>query len=373
MLAGDDNIFASDRHQAGDLIFTSGEDLNIQSQWLRDGARLHFYHSHDVYADHPAENANTYGVEGSFQFDVTEGGALDLDAGLVQQPQKRNSAQADSQLLGRPVYNTIPVSAAYNQDWGRWHNHTEVGIVQTAYISQVDAARNAIQARYHDRLSFALTGDTWSFLQISYSTQDWRLNGYLRNFDTLTAIAGINVQLAEVVDAELGAGVLRQHYLYGGFSDLVTPTFTGHVTWNIRPLTTLSASVNQSVTGLETFCGNSPATLACAVPRGGLLSGGGNQRGALEVTSAEIGIQHEFWHNILGEARFLFEQDRFDPVDLVDRNYSVDLGARFLLNQNMEVDASYVLHVRSANQDILLYNSGAYQSNTASLTLKAAL
>ena len=99
----------------------------------------------------------------------------------------------------------------------------------------------------------------------------------------------------------------------------------------------------------------------------------GNQRGALEVTSAEVGVQHEFWHNILGQARFRFEQDKFDPVDLVDRNYSVDLGARFLLNQNMELDMSYVLNTRTANQNIFLYNSGPYQANAVSLTLKAAL
>ena len=370
-LAGDDNIFVSDRHLAGDLIFTNGEDLNVQSQWLRDGAQLNFHHAHDVYANHPAENANTYGVDGNFRFDVGAEGFLELDAGFLQQPQKRNSAQADSQSLSRPIYNTIPVFASYTQDLGRWHNEMKIEISRTAYISQTDAARNAIQSRFHDRVSFALTGSVWTFLEISYATQDWRLNPALRNFDTLTALAGLQVQLTDVVDAELGAGVLRQHYLFADFGDLIEPTFSAHLTWNIRPLTTLSASANQTVTGLETFCDHTPGNPACAASPG--LSLAGNLRGALEVTSAQVGLQHEFWHDILGEVRFRFEQDRFDPVDLVDRNYSAILGARFLLNQNLEVDASYVLNTRTANQDILLYNSGAYQASTVSLTLKAAL
>ena len=368
ILAGDDNIFASDKRQASDLIFTNGEELAIQSQWSRNGAQLRLYHSHDLYADHPAENANTYGVEGSFRFDIAKGGVLEINTGFVQQPQKRNSTQADSLSLARRVYNTMPAIAGYAQDWGRWHNHLEAGLTQTAYISNVDAARSAIQSHYSDRLSFALTGDAWPFLQVSYSTQNWRLNGPLRNFDTLTAIAGMSVQLTDVVDAELGGGVLRQHYVFPGFQDLVTPTFSGHLTWNIRPLTSLSASASQAVTGLESFCGTGLGNPACSSP-----SINGNQRGALEVTSAKIEIQHEFWHDILGEARFRFEQDKFDPVDLTDRNYSVNLGARFLLNRNMELDISYIFNTRTANQNILLYNSGAYLSNTVSMTLKAAM
>ena len=370
-LAGDDNIFVSGKNPGGDLIFTSSEDLNLQSQWLRDSAQLNLHHAHDAYTKHPTENANTYGVDGNLRFDIAAEGSLELSAGFLQQPQKRNSAQADSRSLARPIYNTIPVSAAYTQDWGRWHNDLKVEISRTAYISQTDAARSAIQSRYHERLSFALTGDAWSFLQVAYATQDWRLNPALRNFDTVTAMAGFKVQLTDVVDVDMGAGVLRQHYLFAGFDDLVEPTFSAHLIWNIQPLTTLSAAADQTVTGLETFCDHTPGNPACAVAPG--LPGAGNLRGALEVTSAQVGLQHEFWHDILGEVRFRFEQDRFDPTDLVDRNYSALLGARFLLTRNLEVDASYVFNTRTANQDILLYNSGAYQANTVSLTLKAAL
>jgi hypothetical protein len=371
MLAGDDNIFASDRHLASDLVVTTSEDLSIQSQWLQNGARLRFYHSHQIYANHAAENANIYGLESSFRFDLAEGAFLELDAGFVQQPQKRNSPQADRLSLARPIYNTIPVSARYSQDWERWHNQLEIGISRTAYISNANASRSAIQSRFHDRLSFALAGDSWSFLQVTYSTQDWRLNASQRNFNTLSAIAGINVQLAEFVDAELGAGVLRQQYLFAGFKDLVTPTFSGHLTWNILPLTSVSAAADQTVTGLETFCDNS--NTACTALSGSSLALPANQRGALEVTSAMIGIQHEFWHNILGEARFRFEQDKFDTVDLVDRNYFVDIGTHFLLNRNLELDIAYAYNIRTANQNILLYNSGAYQADTVTLALKAAL
>jgi len=372
-LAGNDNIFANDRHQVSDLIVTTAEDVSLQSQWLVDSATLHAYHSHDWYTGHPTENANTYGLEGSFRFDVTKDATLDVSAGLVQQPQQRNSPQADRLSLTRPLYNTIPVSAHYSQDWSRWHNDLEVGLIQTAYISQADASRSAIQSRYHDRLSYALSGDTWSFLQVSFSTQDWKLRPDRRNFNTFSALGGLDVQIEELVDVELGAGVLRQAYRFSSFDVLVTPVFSGHLTWNVSPLTTFSVTANRTVTGLETFCDTVTVSPACAVLSGGGVTALASQRGALEISSVEAGLQHEIWHNLLGQVRFRFEQDKFDPVDLVNRNFAVNLGARILVNRNMELDIAYNLNIRTANQNILLYNSGPYQANTVSLALKAAM
>lgn len=373
-LTYNDNIYASDRHVASDLIVTTGQDLNIQSQWRSGGVGLHLYHDHDLYADHSPENANTYGVESTFRLDVDKDAFLQLDAGIVQQPQKRNSPQADRLALSRPLYNTIPVSLHYSQDWGAWHNNAEAGFLQTAYISRSDASRSGIQARYRDRLSYGLSGDTWTFLQVTYSTQDWNLLGPLRNFDTLSVIAGFSVQLADLVDIELGGGLLRQSFVFSGFPNLVTPTFSGHLVWNILPLTTLSASADQGVSGLESVCGAPRfSDPACVGLLANLFLSSGGLRGSLETTSMEVGIQHEFWHDILGQARFRFVQDRFEPVDLLDRTYTVDLGARFLINRNMQLDVGYALNIRTANQDILLYNSGPYQGNIVSMTLKAAL
>jgi hypothetical protein len=375
MLAGDDNIFANDQHRASDAIFTTNEDATLQSQWLSDSAMLRLDHAYQLYSSHATENANTYGAEGDFRFAVTDSASVELLAAFQQQPQQRNSAQADRLSLHRPIYNTIPVTVSYNQDWNRWHNDLTAGMTQIAYISHVDAQRSAVKWRYRDRLSYALTGDTWSFVQISYSTQDWLLNPDRRNFNTLIATAGVNLQIADIVDAELGAGVLRQQYRFSGFSDLVTPTFSGHLNWNMLPLTTLLISGEKTVTGLETFCdaGNILANPACAALSGGALSILGNQLGALEVTTAEIGLQHEFWHDLLGEIRFRYERDEFDPVNLVDKNYSVNVGSRFLINRNLELDLSYALNIRTANKDLLLYNSGPYQANIVTLALKAAI
>jgi|GEM_PF-6352126 len=437
-LSYDDNIFASDRIRAGDAISTSSEELSLQSQWSRHSLSGRAYFAQQVYSDHSSEDANIFGVEGQGRFDVSNSGFLTFSSGFVQQPQKRDSPQANIAALGRPVYNTVRSAVGYDQGWGSWRNQALIEVTKTAYISDSEAGRSSTELRYRDRLSFAAAGFARPFLQVAYSTRNWRRNGSLRNFDSFTAIAGLRVAIADLVDGEFGAGVLRQGYRNGKFDTLVTPSFSGRLTWNILPLTTLSASADRTVTGIESFCdpslrlacdtlaGNSipqligvlngysgcgdghcgnaaqfyaaelrnftnelryrlqfsmpqpnPAKFLKDVPgvllnqfpgisassvndpalaihfgeelRQSLLRydqgnviGLSDQRGALEVLSLEFGVQHEFWHDFLGEARFRFEEDRFEPAGLVDQNYSLNANGRWLINRNLELDLSYI-------------------------------
>ncbi|HKY19220.1 MAG TPA: outer membrane beta-barrel protein [Rhizomicrobium sp.] len=458
-LTYDDNIYASDRHQAGDLISTTTETLVFRSQWRRHSVNARAFFSQQLFLDHGTENANIYGAETSTRLDISDTAVFEADAGFVQQPQLRNSPQADRISLNRPLYNTLSSAIRYVQDWDRFRNIAEVSAIKTAYIADADASRSAVRWRYRDRFSFAVTGDSWAFVQASYATQGWLRNGDLRNFDALTVLAGFNTQIAGLADVELGAGMLRQSYKFSGFEDLLVPTFSGRMTWNVLPLTTVTASVERTVSGLEVFCDKSLGSISCAKLSGNSIPGllqdlntytgcqagpcrdapafhyagilqqashglfklpagtrvavpaqfqqlfgtsaidvekamleyealrftlmqygkglqgaiFGDQRGALTSTSAGIGIQHEFWHNLLGELQFRYEQDEFEPAGLVNRNYAVHVDGRFLVNRNMELGLSYSFRARTANDDVVLYNSGPYQENTVSLALKIAL
>jgi hypothetical protein len=368
-----DNIFASDTHKFADAISTTTEGLNIESPWKRDSVKVHAYLSQQYYASHSTEDANSYGVDSSASFDLGNNGAVNLGAGFLQQPQARNSAQADSLSVGRPIYNTLSGEAGYAQDWGRFGNLVKIEAVQTAYITAADAARSGVKQSYQDRLNYALTGDSWVFLEGTYSPENWLLNGSLRNFDILSALAGVGTQVAGLVDAEIGVGVLSQKFRFSGFPDLTTPIFGGHIAWNILPLTTVLVSANKTVTGLESFCGVASGFGSCVAMPGGSNSNSANQLGSVELQTAEIDFQHEFWHNLFGGVRFRYDKEKFNPAGLIDQDYAAIFETRFLVNRNWELDLTYALNIRSANEDILIYNSGPYRANAVSLTLQAAL
>jgi hypothetical protein len=457
-LAFDDNIYASDRVQVSDFVSTTSEALTAHSQWARDSLAGRAYFAQQVYGTHSIQDANTFGVEAAGRWDISADSFFRLEAGFVQQPQKRNSPQAAVAFTQRPIYNNVSSTATYQQSWDRLQNRLQVELVKNAYTTRANFSRNGTDLRYSDRLSTALTGSMWAFVQGSYSTHNWLLRGDRRNFNTLIGLVGITDQITDLVEVEIGVGVLRQQFRNDAFDTLVTPTFSGKLTWNPLPLTSITLSADRTVGGLETFCDGSLSGFTCeglkgasvqqlvntvngylecapglcatdpakyyaglakdlsreyyyrlfyhqpvediadlypSLPRGTLSvaealtvlqeinkllarqAAGvpifGDQRGTIETITAQFGVQHEFWHNLLGEIRFRFEEDRFNPVGLVNRNYEVNVNGRFLVNRNMELDLSYVHNIRDANLDLILYNSGPYTENAVSLTLKLAL
>lgn len=373
MMTYDDNIFASDAHKFGDWIGTTTEGLDLEAPWERDSAGIKASLSQQYYADHSTENANSYSVEGIANFELDNDASIGLHAGFAQQPQLRNSEQADGNSVGRPIFNTLSGEADYTQDWGHLGNLVQIQAVQTAYISAAQATRSGVKMSYRDRLSYALTGDSWVFVDGTYSHENWLLNGALRNYNILSGLAGVGAQLTDLVDAEIGVGVLRQQFRFSGFPDLVTPIFSGHLTWNVLPLTSVLISTSKTVTGLEAFCSGALRFGSCTTAPGGSGSNPGNQLGSLELQTSEIELQHEFWHDLLADVRLQYEKQKFSPVNLVDQNYAAIFETRFLVNENWELDLSYSRNIRSANQSITLYNSGPYNANTASLTLRGAL
>ena len=85
-------------------------------------------------------------------------------------------------------------------------------------------------------------------------------------------------------------------------------------------------------------------------------------------------MQHEFWHDILGQARFRYQRDHFDFNGLTDKTYVFGVNARYLINRFLEADFDYTYRRRSANLPAdRTFNSGPFTENVVSLTLKGAL
>ncbi len=155
------------------MLSTSSEEVSARSQWLRHAVTGRAFFSQEVYHDHSVEDANVFGVEGAGRYDISGDASLDLSGSFVQQPQRRDSPQADLALIGRPIYNTVTGALGYNQQWGRFQNQAQFGMTKTAYVSADDFGRNGTELRYRDRVSFALTGELWPFVEGVYSTQNW--------------------------------------------------------------------------------------------------------------------------------------------------------------------------------------------------------
>jgi hypothetical protein len=191
----------------------------------------------------------------------------------------------------------------------------------------------------------------------------------------LTGLAGFSVDVPGILQAEISLGVVQQSYRDSVFKDLVTPIATERLVWNIEPLTSIVLTADRAVFGTETFCNINAGT--CSNSSGGLLPGSPGltpERNSLQITTGDIAVQHEFFHDILGEAGVRYERDHFDFNGLTDRTFAVRADVRYLINRYLEASLDYTWRKRTANMpDDRTFNSGPFRENVVSLTLKAAL
>jgi hypothetical protein len=365
--AYDDNIFASNKRIAEDFVNTTNEILSAGSQWLKHSLSGRIFATQQVYANHSTENVYTFGGEGTGRLDITNDVYVQGELAAAQLAQSRATPEMDANAVGRPFYNTYTGTASAYTKRNKWFDRFGVSVHKNAYISSSDASRSGTQYIYFNRTGRDLSPFLNVYVEGAYAMHEWVRRPEFRNFDLLTAVIGGRFQIPEVLDLIVSVGALRQDFHYAAFDTLVTPTFNAQLLWNIMPLTSVILTGDRTVLGTETFCGGTPAACAAGAVRP-------DQRNTREATTAVAGIQHEFRHNLLGEIRFRYERDTFDFNGLIDNTFTLNLNARFLINRHWEAQLEYAHNVRIANlPENRTFNTGPYDENVVSLTLKAGL
>jgi len=373
-LGYDDNIFASDRFQTGDTVNTTSESVALNSQWARDALKARLFAAQEIYFRHSANNGYVWGGETTGHYEPSAQAAFDFDASLIQQPLRRGTPEF-TDAAKRPVFNTLDLDGGYVQRLTDASNRMELSVRQIAYIASDDGTRSGTRYTGTDRFSYDISAGMSVFVQGSYAEHNWRRRSELRDFSLLTGLAGMTFELPERFQAEFGAGVLREDFRNSAFDSLVAPIVSEQMIWNVLPLTSIIANVGRTVIGTETFCDSSAGS--CISASGGALPGTapfGQIRSTLDTTFAEIGVQHEFYHDLLGLVRLRDQRDHFDFNGLTDRTYVLSLNLRYLINRNLTADLDYIYRNRSANlPNDRTFNSGPFTENVVSVSLRAGL
>jgi hypothetical protein len=254
-------------------------------------------------------------------------------------------------------------------------NRLDLSIQQIAYIASRDAARSSIRYTISDRFSYDLSPGVDVYVQAGYAEHHWLKRAALRDFNMLTGLVGFTFEMPERIQGDIGAGVLKEAFRNSAFDTLVAPIVSEQIIWNVLPLTSIIANAERTISGTETFCNNN--AVSCVGPSGTALPGSaasGAIRSTLDSTVADIGVQHEFYHDFLGQVRLRHQRDHFDFNGLTDRTWMVSLNLRYLINRNLEVDFDYDYRDRSANlPNDRTFNTGPFTENVVSFSLKAGL
>lgn len=358
----DSNIFRlPDGFEESDTYFSVKPSLDFKSDWSRHALSIDLLADLARYQDHPNEDYNDYGINTAGRLDVLRNSYATFNAGFSQLHEDRNSldsragAEITEYTLGtlglgyRHSFNRMSVGASYQIQKLNYDNVPSIdgGIVLN---DDRDRARNEAKLRvgYNLRPQF----DIFMEGGVNSVNYDHRLdaNGLERSSNGYKVVAGLSMDVTDVLVGDVFAGYLNQQYDDPSFSDGISSSTYGFgLTWNVTRLTTIAAHLDRSTeeTTEKTASGYLSTAFRSSIDhelrRNILLSGSlaytnndyqQNTPGQKEnesIFGAGLGVKYMFTRNFY--ARAAYDYERRDS-DIASQEYKLDrallsVGARW--------------------------------------------
>ena len=156
---------------------------------------------------------------------------------------------------------------------------------------------------------------------------------------------GTDIDITGILFGEARVGYIRREYDDDTLDSVSGPGGAAKLTWNVTGLTSLIFEAGGGI--VETTQFGASANLQSN------LSGE---------------VQHELLRNLILTGRLSFTRDDFQGIDRTDHTYRARVGARYLLNRNLSLDAGYEFATRDSD-----VNGGDYDRHLVRLGVTARL
>jgi hypothetical protein len=365
-----DNIFATEAGTRGDFVTILAPRLDLRSNWAAHRLDISAGAETGTFAAHGSENYGDYFVGIDGRYDVSEGLALRGGAKYEHLHEDRDATTSVATAAHPVEYDVYSLTTGVGQRLLRLDYEASLEARRQTFDNAAATTggvldvtvRNVNQLAPSLRLGYAIAPQREIFL---------RGAGDIRIFDNSTGgnpalpkqdssgyrlDLGTSFDLTGITALEFFAGYLRQDYNDPRFGAISGLDFGARIAWNATPLTALSLALNRTVQD------NNSTTLSA---QGLSLNSPGFLR-----TEALVTIDHELLRNLLLHAELSYDTDDFVGIDRTDRRIDAALGARYLLNRNLYLGASYAFTRRDSTGSAA---TGSFSRSLAQLRLGTQL
>jgi hypothetical protein len=352
-LGYDDNVFGRDNNRKGDGFFTSGGTASLVSGWTRHAVGVSGFVEDRRYFSETDLSTTDWGVNtfGRYDFDSR----TSLEARYLHQRSHLDVYSVDVQQSG--ITRPVPFDTDDFQLTGTtWFNRlalTGIGTYRMVRYDNIDVPGGQVSTSdYNSWLgafgaAYAITPGRLVTLigrvqDISYEDRTQRD----RDSFTWEVLVGFQYDFDGIWQARGGIGYRQRSYSGSNLKNVEGPAFEGQVIWAATQLTTLSAGLRRTIEESITESGAS-----------------------YTLTRGNINVDHELLRNVIlgGELGVTYTEYQTTNVDSTD-GYAL-LSARWLLNRNMALTASYQFSTRFQGSSTI----EEYYRNLVQVRLRFAL
>ncbi len=247
----DDNIYRTKNNEESDFITNVKPAIGIQSNWNRHALFFGAEGDFGFYRDNTENNFEDYGLIASGQYDFTEGTTLIVALSQARRHESRGLT-ADSNGAAPIEYTATRQQFQFTRDLSmlQLDIHGQNEDVEISDTTALGVPTSRFTDRDSQRLGSTLTYEYMPgnalFAGGTYHTTDYHLpTGVAREAHGADLRGGIEFDTARGV-----RGSLYSTYVYrtydGGPDDTKRPYIGASLFWDVTPLTTLSALLDNS-------------------------------------------------------------------------------------------------------------------------------
>ena len=335
-LTYDSNIFADDSDEE-DLILSVAPSVTAQSQWSRHEIEATLDAEGAAYVDHNDANYLDVGGRVAGRFDISR---ASFARGIVEAGREHEDFASPDEVNRNETTNVFRylVGADYRRTFNRVY-------VQPGFrVQRIDFEDGDVNFRDRTRYlaalraAYALSARLRLLAVGEYDIVRYDEQLVLdRDNMGIAGRVGVEAELSGLLFGELTAGFVHRTYSDDDLDDVNGPSVVGALTYNVTPLTSITATAAAAVEETTVVFEDDAAS---------------SQRS----TSATVEVFHELRRNILlsGEAGYI--RDDFTGTGRTDDTYALGVGAEYFLNRNLSLFGNYRFSSRSSDADDAEYD-----------------
>lgn len=334
-----DNVLAREDDEEDDVSFLVSPQARLESDWNNHALNLEAGADIARFVDRSDEDHEDYygGLDGRLDINRDTNLSGGVNYSRLNEP-RRNPDEADGQE--RTEFDLIQGDLAFIRALNRFSLRVD-GAATRFDFDDADIAGGSINNDDRDRTEvragarggYRIQGAYELFVQ-GYGNQ--RIydaarddNGLDRDSRGFEVAVGAAADFSGVTFGEVFFGWLSQDFDDGSLDSIDGPLVGASLTWNPSGLTAVVGSVERTVEE-TTFTGAS-----------GYVS-----------TAVDLTVTHELLRNVILEAGGSFARNDYEGIGRDDDVYEAEVGARYLLNRNAYLTATYNFFKRDSDQDV---------------------